>query len=142
MLQALRTFCKRCSEADRDPAVPRYRLTALALAGGYLGIVTMSLIYVRGPDRYGFGISEYQRWCLVGVIGGVLAGVMVEHAVRIAQRPGARFTIREFMVAIAIVAVAISLCGSVGKWALTSDQGSGVRGGEPVEPNRRFFRNR
>jgi hypothetical protein len=117
--------------------VPRYRLTSFVLAGGYCGLIGITAIYVNAPDRYGFSVAEYQRWCLVGLIAGVFAGLGTELAVRIVQRPGSRFTIREFMLAIALVAAAIVVCSGLAKWAGTSDQGRGNVGAGLKEPFRR-----
>jgi hypothetical protein len=98
----------------------RYRLATFVLAGGYCGVVVLSTIYVSTPDRFGFSVYKYQQWCLVGLIAGLFAGLGAELAVRIAQRPGSRFSIREFMIAIAIVSAAIVVCGAMVRWAKTS----------------------
>jgi H+/Cl- antiporter ClcA len=103
--------------------VPTYRLSTFVLAGGYCGIAAISAIYVSTPDRYGFSVSKYQQWCVVGLAAGVFAGLLVEFAVRIAQRPSRRFSLREFMVLIAILAAALASCGSLAKWANRSERG-------------------
>ena len=117
--------------------VPPYRLTTFVLAGGYFGVAGISAMYVNAPDSYGFSVAEYQRWCLVGLIAGLFAGLGAEFAVRIAQRPGSRFTIREFMLVVAIIAVAIFVCGGLAKWAGISDLGSGNVAPDAKDPFRR-----
>jgi hypothetical protein len=98
----------------------RYRLATFVLAGGYCGVAAISMIYVSTSDRFGFSVYKYQQWCLVGLVAGLFAGFGTELCVRIAQRPGSRFSIREFMIAITIVAAAIVACGAMIKWAKSS----------------------
>jgi hypothetical protein len=117
--------------------VTPYRLATFVLAGGYFGVAGISLVYVNAPDSYGFSVAEYQRWCLVGLIAGLFAGLGIEIAVRIAQRPGSRFSIREFMLVVAIIAVAIVVCGGFAKWAGTADIGAGNVAPDAKDPFRR-----
>jgi hypothetical protein len=110
-----------------------YRLATFMLAGGYCGIAAISMIYVSHSDRFGFSVSQYQIWCAVGLIAGLCIGLECELLVRVAQRRGWRFSVRELMIAMAIVAVAIVACGSLAKWANapnrgTSDAGIGIHG--------------
>jgi hypothetical protein len=97
--------------------VPQYRLTTFALAGGFVGLAFISTIYVQAPDSYGFSVAQYQRWGLTGIVGGVFAGIGVELAVRIYQRRNSQFSIREYLLAIALVATALITCGGMVRWA-------------------------
>jgi H+/Cl- antiporter ClcA len=112
------------STIERETTMaPSYRLTTFALAGGYLGLAVISSIYVQNPDGYGFSVAQYQRWALLGIIAGIFSGLGAEIAMRIAQRRHSQFSIREYLLVIAFVAIAIVTCGALAEWARTADQG-------------------
>lgn len=120
---------------------PNYRLTTFVLAGGYCGIAVISLVYVSVSDRFGFSVFRYQQWCLLGLIVGAFIGLGFEFAVRVAQRPGSRFSIREFMLAVAIVAAAFAVCGSFMKWMNRPERGVN-NAGVPYNVNQGHTRHR
>jgi predicted lysophospholipase L1 biosynthesis ABC-type transport system permease subunit len=82
------------------------------------------MIYVGTSDRYGLAVAKYQEWCLVGMVAGMFAGAMTELAFRIFQRRGNKFSVREFMVATAIMAAAICACRGLAKMAAAPDKGN------------------
>ncbi len=121
-------------ELGRDvPAMP-YRLTTFVLAGGYCGIAAISMVYVSTWDRYGFAIATYQQWCLVGMAAGMFTGAVAELAFRIFQRRGYKFSIREFMLVMAIAAAAITVCGALAKHANSPNRGIN-NAGVPYQKN-------
>jgi hypothetical protein len=103
----------------------RYRLATFVLAGGYIGIAAISSFYVSAPDRFGFSVYKYQQWCSVGLAAGLFLGVWVELALRIAERRKWRFSLREFLIATAIIAAFLVACGGLIKWANAPDRGIG-----------------
>jgi hypothetical protein len=94
-----------------------YRLMTLMLVGGFCGLATFAAIYAQAPDSFGYNVAEYQRWTFVGAIVGAFAGFGCELVLRLAQRPHVRFSIRELLIAIALLATAIVIIAKLLEWA-------------------------
>jgi hypothetical protein len=88
----------------------------MMLVGAALGWAAVAAIFVAGPDRYGYGSAQGMQLKFTGALIGAIAGVGAELLLRIALRPRRHFSIAEILIAMTLLAVAMTAAAAIAQW--------------------------